>query len=747
MRLESAIGDLSRPHGGIFDERFGGLGHASHQNGRDIDVYYPRLDREERAPTKPSEVDRVLAQDLVNRFVRAGATNIFVGPRLGLRGPRRIVEPLVTTTTTCTFASRRDPVRRADRSGDRLEGRPIEAVRVGDPDSAAAHPRHRLHPWQRMRRSRGRRAGSTRAAPRGRPVDRAQPQPGRLRARPATERARRRPEPQLRLGVEADGRRWSPEYPGPGRSRSGSRESPRRLITRPPARRDDLVPPAAGAGPRVGAEHRRRPRIRAARRHAVPGHPVAGGDRAELAEPSLPGEARTSSSFPPGRSPAAAARSAMPRRSSRLLAVGSPACSASATAFLTARSGSRPARARPSPTSSRTGRRSFSSSSSPGPRPERTSSSSCVTGERSSSRQGFSRSRSRATRRTRRRRLVQALDLDVPLALGLERRRDTGFGVAHEYRGMKDVAERTAFLVAGAVRSAAHGATRPPERCPTSTSCSRPRRRCSARLSPSTSGQASSRRGPVPGTWTTSFWAGRGRRRARSRPEITCRRATSSGSSGTRSSAVANRGGTRTASSRRSSRVELRRAGRSARLLAAATRRSARSGPGTSSCCSASSVREALRRSGFASCGYDAALRSSAASRSASLRTSWPRRAPATSSRGSRCCSRSRSSPWSEASTAPRGGSPLSAAALVSIPLSGQLHLALAAIPFFLLYALLRGRGRDHRRRSGAARDRRRPAGLRRCHPRHGRSRRPVVRPGRALLRRGAGLRLARRSV
>ena len=36
----------------------------------------------------------------------------------------------------------------------------------------------------------------------------------------------------------------------------------------------------------------------------------------------------------------------------------------------------------------------------------------------------------------------------------------------------------------------------------------------------------------------------------------------------------------------------------------------------------------------------------------------------------------------------------LSAAALASIPLSGQVHVALGAIPFFLLYTLLRGRAR-----------------------------------------------------
>ena len=44
------IGDLSRPNGGVFDERFGGRGHASHQNGLDVDVYYPRLDGQELGP-------------------------------------------------------------------------------------------------------------------------------------------------------------------------------------------------------------------------------------------------------------------------------------------------------------------------------------------------------------------------------------------------------------------------------------------------------------------------------------------------------------------------------------------------------------------------------------------------------------------------------------------------------------------------------------------------------------------------
>ena len=88
------VGDLSRPKGGVFDRRYGGLGHASHQNGLDVDVYYPRRDRLLKAATRPSQVDRLLAQGLVTAVVRAGATDVFVGPSLGLRGPRGIVTAL-----------------------------------------------------------------------------------------------------------------------------------------------------------------------------------------------------------------------------------------------------------------------------------------------------------------------------------------------------------------------------------------------------------------------------------------------------------------------------------------------------------------------------------------------------------------------------------------------------------------------------------------------------------------------------
>jgi protein MpaA len=88
------VGDLSRPRGGPFGARYGGIGHASHQNGLDADVYYPRRDGRERPPRAPRQIDRRLAQDLLDRFVAAGAAKVFVGPHTGLTGPPAIVEVL-----------------------------------------------------------------------------------------------------------------------------------------------------------------------------------------------------------------------------------------------------------------------------------------------------------------------------------------------------------------------------------------------------------------------------------------------------------------------------------------------------------------------------------------------------------------------------------------------------------------------------------------------------------------------------
>jgi murein endopeptidase len=62
------IGDLSRPYGGPFGRLFGGPGHASHQNGLDVDVFLPRTDGKPKPATRPSQVDLPLARELIGDF-------------------------------------------------------------------------------------------------------------------------------------------------------------------------------------------------------------------------------------------------------------------------------------------------------------------------------------------------------------------------------------------------------------------------------------------------------------------------------------------------------------------------------------------------------------------------------------------------------------------------------------------------------------------------------------------------------
>jgi hypothetical protein len=73
------VGDLSRPRGGDFGPQFGGVGHASHQNGLDADVYYPRRDGRERSAPSPAQVDLTLARDVIRRFALEPVEIMFVG--------------------------------------------------------------------------------------------------------------------------------------------------------------------------------------------------------------------------------------------------------------------------------------------------------------------------------------------------------------------------------------------------------------------------------------------------------------------------------------------------------------------------------------------------------------------------------------------------------------------------------------------------------------------------------------------
>jgi hypothetical protein len=131
------IGDLSLPHGGTFGAKYGGLGHFSHQNGLDVDVYYPRRDHREREPADPSQIDTGLAQDLLDRFVDSGADIVYVGPHTGLAGPAGIVHLAAHHDNHMHVRIPAEPRVRERQIivGHSSQGRPIIALELGNPES------------------------------------------------------------------------------------------------------------------------------------------------------------------------------------------------------------------------------------------------------------------------------------------------------------------------------------------------------------------------------------------------------------------------------------------------------------------------------------------------------------------------------------------------------------------------------------------------------------------------------------
>ena len=91
--LPMLVGDLSRPRGGTSGRRTGSSATHTHQNGLDVDVYYPRRDGRPGVPKTPAQVDRRLAQRLVDLFVAAGREHRARGPQRRLRGPPGVVQP------------------------------------------------------------------------------------------------------------------------------------------------------------------------------------------------------------------------------------------------------------------------------------------------------------------------------------------------------------------------------------------------------------------------------------------------------------------------------------------------------------------------------------------------------------------------------------------------------------------------------------------------------------------------------
>ena len=82
------IGDLSLEHGGPFTGPV--VGHASHENGLDVDIRLVRKDGSEAAATA-STYNRELTQAVVDHLVAHGASLILKGPSLNLYGPPGVV--------------------------------------------------------------------------------------------------------------------------------------------------------------------------------------------------------------------------------------------------------------------------------------------------------------------------------------------------------------------------------------------------------------------------------------------------------------------------------------------------------------------------------------------------------------------------------------------------------------------------------------------------------------------------------
>jgi murein endopeptidase len=80
-----AVGDMSLRHGGPVD------GHATHQNGRQIDLYYPRRDHRWREPHTVAQVDMRLSRQLVRAVLSVGAKLVLIGPHIGMPTSARVI--------------------------------------------------------------------------------------------------------------------------------------------------------------------------------------------------------------------------------------------------------------------------------------------------------------------------------------------------------------------------------------------------------------------------------------------------------------------------------------------------------------------------------------------------------------------------------------------------------------------------------------------------------------------------------
>jgi len=80
-----AVGDMGLRHGGEIGR------HSTHENGRQVDLYFPRRDRRHREPHTVGQVDLRLTRELVRAILDAGADRVLVGPRVRIATPARVL--------------------------------------------------------------------------------------------------------------------------------------------------------------------------------------------------------------------------------------------------------------------------------------------------------------------------------------------------------------------------------------------------------------------------------------------------------------------------------------------------------------------------------------------------------------------------------------------------------------------------------------------------------------------------------
>jgi murein endopeptidase len=79
-----AVGDMGLRHGGEIDH------HATHEDGRQIDLYFPRRDRRPSEPHTIAQVDLRLTRELVRAMLDLGAARVLIGPHIDIRTPPRV---------------------------------------------------------------------------------------------------------------------------------------------------------------------------------------------------------------------------------------------------------------------------------------------------------------------------------------------------------------------------------------------------------------------------------------------------------------------------------------------------------------------------------------------------------------------------------------------------------------------------------------------------------------------------------